>query len=108
MKKIHISSNPDTMRLELNEQRMGVGGFLAKTVKGAQKGVLPAAKREANLEKFLEPSAVTERMYHGTTADIQQFKPTIFVTPDPKFANKFAVDNMLYGASPAESDIVNP
>jgi hypothetical protein len=36
-KKTHISSNPDTMRMELDERRLGIGGFLGKTVKGAQK-----------------------------------------------------------------------
>ena len=64
---VHISNNPDTMRLELNERRMGAGGFLAKAVKGAQKA-LPAAEREANLAKMLEPSVVKQRMYHGTKA----------------------------------------
>jgi hypothetical protein len=36
-KKTHISSNPDTMRMELEERRLGIGGFLGKAVKGAQK-----------------------------------------------------------------------
>jgi hypothetical protein len=66
VKKTHISSNPDTMRMELDERRLGIGGFLGKAVKGAQKGVLPAAEREANLKKMLAPSAEKGRLYHGT------------------------------------------
>jgi hypothetical protein len=74
-KKTHISSNPDTMRMELEERRLGVGGFLGKAVKGAQKGVLPAAEREANLAKMLEESKVKDRLYHATPKDFSKFKP---------------------------------
>jgi len=51
------------------------------------------AKRMA-LGRFLEPSEVKQRMYHGTGQDIRQFRPkqagASFVTPDPKFAHDFA------------------
>ena len=121
--RVHVSSNPDTMRMELNERRMGAGGFLAKAVKGAQK-VLPAAEREANLAKFVEPSAIKQRMYHGSpksTIDelktgltqLSENKPdtkfmpwtteksrdAVFLTPDPQFANKFVGDPRA-GAEP--------
>ena len=101
---VHISSNPDTMRLELNERRMGAGGFLAKAVKGAQKA-LPAAEREANLQKFLEPSKTPMRLYHGTTATeggkgaeaIRRLKPSkegalgsgAYLTPKPTYADEY-------------------
>ncbi|NDG42196.1 MAG: hypothetical protein EBY28_23260, partial [Betaproteobacteria bacterium] len=52
------------------------------------------AAAETPLAKFLEPSEVKQRMYHGTGQDIRQFKPkqagASFVTPDPKFAHDFA------------------
>jgi lysophospholipase L1-like esterase len=41
-------------------------------VKGTQ-DVLPAAERDANLAKFLEPSQVKGRMYHGTSKDFSAF-----------------------------------
>jgi hypothetical protein len=71
--KVYISSNPDTMRMELDERRMGGGGLLAKAIKGAQKGVLPAAEREANLAKFLEESKAPPTVYHSTSKDFNQF-----------------------------------
>ena len=48
---------------------MQAGGIarLAKMLKGTQE-VLPAAEREANLAKMLEPSVVKSRLYHGTKA----------------------------------------
>jgi hypothetical protein len=58
-----------------NEPHMGVGGLLnkaIKAVKGAQE-VLPAVEREANLAKFLEESAVKNRVYHGTMDDVRKF-----------------------------------
>ena len=55
---------------------MGLGGLLKlkNAVKGAQK-VLPAAERDANLNKMLESSKVKERLYHATPQDIKEFKP---------------------------------
>jgi hypothetical protein len=64
--RVHFSDNPDVMQLEL------AGGGLVKGIKAAAKAVkgtqdvLPAAEREANKAKFLEPSAVKGRLYHGT------------------------------------------
>jgi hypothetical protein len=95
---VHISNNPDTMRLELNERRMGAGGFLSKAVKGAQK-VLPAAEREANFDKFLEPSKIKDKMYHGTTVDISQFRPSsignlgpgTYASRSPRVASEYAM-----------------
>ena len=55
---------------------------------------MSAELREKGRQAFLEPSAVKQRMYHGTGQDIRQFKPkqagASFVTPDPKFAHDFA------------------
>jgi hypothetical protein len=74
---------------------------------------LPAAERDANLAKFLEPSKAKERLYHGTgQGDISEFKSPsskkvppgymwgqkgdetynrgVFLSPDPEMANHFA------------------
>jgi hypothetical protein len=42
---------------------------------GQLKDVLPAAERQANLEKFLEESAVKTPLYHATPQDFSVFKP---------------------------------
>ena len=87
--------------------RMQVGGLtkIAQLVKGAQK-VLPAAEREANLAKFLEPSKTQMRLYHGTTATesgkgkeaFRSLKPSkegalgsgVYLTPNSEFASTYA------------------
>ena len=74
------------------EVHMGAGGFLAKAMKGAQK-ILPAAEREANKAKFLEPSVEKRRMYHGTGEDVNQFRTGrhgVFLSPESEFANEYA------------------
>ena len=56
--------------------------------------ILPTAQREANLASFLEPSKEKRTMYHGTARDVKAFKPkqanSVFVSPDPEFADRFA------------------
>jgi hypothetical protein len=67
---------------------------------------LPAAEREANLAKFLEPSKTPMRLYHATTATeggkgeeaIRRLKPSkegslgsgAYLTPKTNFANQYA------------------
>jgi hypothetical protein len=89
----------------------GKVGKLAKGVANVGKrlmadDVLPAAERDANLAKFLEPSKTPMRLYHGTTAteDIQgkeairRIKPSkegalgsgVYLTPKTEFANEYA------------------
>jgi hypothetical protein len=70
---------------------------LAKRLKGTQEA-LPAAEREANLAKMMESSKAPMRLYHGTQKDIRKFKAPVFLSPDPAFANKFAMDDMLSSA----------
>jgi len=95
-------------------QFMADGG---KLVKGATKGFkklfadpLPAAERDANLKKFLEPSKTPMRLYHGTTATeggkgkeaIRKLKPSkegalgsgVYMTPKPNYASNYALDHM--------------
>ncbi len=80
------------------EIKMQAGGLakLAKALKGTQE-VLPAAEREANLAKMLESSKVKDRLYHGTGADISEFKPSVigamgpgtYLTKNPKVASEY-------------------
>jgi len=62
--------------------------------KAGVQDILPAAQREANLASFLEPSKEKRTMYHGTARDVSAFKPkqanSVFVTPEPDFADWFA------------------
>jgi hypothetical protein len=41
-------------------------------------------------EKFLEPSMVKQRLYHGTGSDISEFRPNSFFSDDPKIAAMYA------------------
>lgn len=86
-------------------------GFAGTTI---GKGVLPTAAREQGLQKFLEPSAVKERLYHGTSRpDLTEFKTgkmikekqypgntiepwavdnrdAVFLTPSPQFSGRYS------------------
>jgi hypothetical protein len=101
---------------EVHAAKGGILGALAKTAEAgieraaktakAMQQVLPAAEREANLAKFLEPSAVQMRLYHGTPATeggkgkeaIRRIKPSkegalgsgSYLTPDPRYASGYA------------------
>ena len=75
-------------------------------VGGVKKGwtALTQLEKDYNLAKFLEQSAVKDRLYHGTGRDITSFRPNLesgatFLTPNPAFANKFAMDDLLYDAN---------
>ena len=95
--------------------RKADGGKIAKGVAGAltKAKQLASAKREANLQKFIEPSKAKERLYHGTgQGDISAFNLPprkkvppgymwgqkgdetynrgVFLSPDPEMANHFA------------------
>ena len=84
--------------------------------KGSQK-ILPAAEREANKEKFLEPSAIKDRVYHGTSADISEFNPSkigamgpgTYVTTIPKTADSYAdLSNKSPNVLPLHVQLKNP
>jgi len=87
------------------------GAKAAKAAKSAPKQApstasLSAQERADNLAKFLEPSAVQMRLYHGTTAThdihgkeaIRNIKPSkegalgsgVYLTPKTQFANEYA------------------
>lgn len=107
------------------------GGGKAEAVKGVAKGfkrlfgenVLPAAEREANLQKFLEPSKAPMRLYHATTATeggkgeeaIRRLKPSkegalgsgAYLTPKPSFANQYA-EGVGGNVLPVHAQIKNP
>lgn len=89
------------------EAKMQAGGIakLAKMLKGTQE-TLPAAQREANLQKMLSESKVQQRLYHGTMASeggkgqeaIRRIKPSkegalgsgVYLTPQSEFASTYA------------------
>lgn len=94
-------------RLEQAVAQRMAGGGKAEAVKGVAKGfkrlfadrdVLPLAEREANKAKFLDESKIKERVYHGTGADISEFKPSVvgamgpgtYVTTKPKTASEYS------------------
>ena len=56
--------------------------------------LMTAKSRQKNLDRFIEDSAVKQRMYHGTSVDIAQFRPgqagAIFVSSKPDFTEEFA------------------
>jgi hypothetical protein len=60
----------------------------------AKGGTVSRETSDANKAKFLEPSKVKERLYHGTSQDIRAFKPkqanSVFVTESPETAHFFA------------------
>lgn len=69
-------------------------------------GALTQLEKEANLARYLEQSVVKDRLYHGTGRDITSFRPNLesgatFLTPSPAFANKFAMDDLLYDSNSA-------
>jgi hypothetical protein len=74
------------------------GGPIHMDKGGALMKLMPLFEREANKAKFLEPSAIKDRVYHGTGADIEEFKPSVigamgpgtYVTLNPKEASSYA------------------
>jgi hypothetical protein len=105
--------NPDDFPFKKGGSvRKGGGGFMAKQLaKRLAPEVLPIAKREANLVKFLEPSVEKRRMYHGSkNPDIKHFqtrkdmtdesmmtghyadeRDAVFLSPDPDFTKNFSI-----------------
>lgn len=97
-------------------------GILA--ARRGQQAVLPAAESAANLERFLEPSAVKQRLYHGTKADIKSFDLSkrgssdvssvgggVYLSESPGLASGYA--NLVPGESganvmPVHAQVKNP
>lgn len=57
-----------------NSIGMNDGGNMAKG--GKVKPVMPKMERDANLARFVQDSAIKDRMYHSTTQDFNQFDTT--------------------------------
>ena len=90
----------------------------------ALKKLLPLAEREGNLAKFLEPSAVKHRLYHGTTSDISAFDPKTatnktgnvtshfgtFLSDNPAEASRYAQQWGTTGGNvmPVHAQLQNP
>lgn len=71
-----------------------------------------AFKRWFGDSKVVDENGEPMVMYHGTDKEFSVFKPRTadasFFTPDPKFAAKFALGDMLYGAYPSDQFILYP
>ena len=93
-----------------------------KMAGGGARRTLPKERADQNLAKFLEPSAVKNRLYHGTTAkeksgqalqtlsgDDAPYRGGIetFVSTKPKFASRYAEDEGGY-VLPVYAQIKNP
>ena len=93
------AESPNFMKAEGGLVGYAPGGKVGALQMLAQK-LMPQAEREANKAKFLEPSAIKNRMYHGTAADISKFKPkqvgATFLTDSPGFAGGFADSSEHY------------
>lgn len=65
----------------------------------AMREILPADVAAANKAAFMAKSKDPRRFYHGTKGDITRFDPrtakTVFVTPEPKFADDFAFEGQM-------------
>jgi len=73
--KVVVSNNPDAMFMELHDKKFAGGGLVRKIAEKLGTKMIPAVEAEANKAKFLEPSKVKDRLYHGTNNDIVQFDP---------------------------------
>ena len=92
----------------------------AKTAKAMQQ-VLPVIERDANLAKFLEPSKVKDRLYHGTRTSFNQFKhgegkdtdfgrfgQGYYFTPDADLASAYTRNETGGNVMPVFLSIKNP
>ena len=80
-----------------------VGGLGKIAKKLMADNTLPAVEREANLQKFLEPSKIKDRLYHGTKNDVSKFDVAkrgssdissvgggVYLTPSPNMASMYS------------------
>jgi hypothetical protein len=108
-RKLFDSYAPDMMLAYPPEKPLlkAEGGAVEHMQAGGVKkafSALTQLEKDYNLTKFLEQSVVKDRLYHGTGRDITSFRPNLesgatFLTPNPAFANKFAMDDLLYDAN---------
>jgi hypothetical protein len=103
----------DDPRLNLSdfEGKKYAGGGKVGALEALAKKLMPLAEREANKEKFLNPSAIKNVMYHGTATDISQFKPkqanATFLTDNPNFAGGFADASENYLKQQVQNSLSN-
>jgi SAM-dependent methyltransferase len=99
-------ATPQDLRIPKPMAGGGIASTIAQGVGKLMKTVLPATERQANLAKFLEPSKVPMRLYHGTTATeggkgaeaIRSFKPSkegalgygVYLTPNAAKASTYS------------------
>ena len=104
--------------------KYAAGGEVLKGGLALAKKVLPLAEREANKAKFLESSAIKNRLYHGTTDDFSAFDPTTatkktgnvtshfgpFLSDSPEEASRYAQQWGTKGGNvmPVYAQLQNP
>ena len=113
--KKFLADAPQTEALKLAQQRAALppakGGLGLPADNTPMNKVLPLAERDANLQKFLAPSAEKRRMYHGSkNPNIKAFKTrkemtnednmtghyaderdAVFLSPEPDFTKNFSI-----------------
>jgi hypothetical protein len=87
--KVSISSNPDTMFMELADRKLAGGGLIKKIAEKLGTKMIPAVEAEANKAKFLEPSQVKEVLYRGQR---RAPKPNKFITTQDRATPSFTTD----------------
>jgi hypothetical protein len=117
----------DDPRLNLSDfegKKYAPGGKVVGGLAELAKKLMPLAEREANKAKFLEGSAVKDRLYHGTTNDISAFDPSTatnktgnvtshfgtFLSDDPAEASRYAQQWGTTGGNvmPVYTQLQNP
>ena len=92
--------SPEERKRKLEELAMGFAG----TTIGKVPPMIKPQALEAGKQKFLEPSKIKQRLYHGTTSDIYEFDPAAaaqqtgnptsyfgtFLSESPKEAERYA------------------
>jgi hypothetical protein len=86
---VSISSNPDTMFMELADRKLAGGGLVRKIAEKLGTKIIPAVEAEANKAKFLEPSQVKEILYRGQR---RAPKPNKFITTQDRATPSFTTD----------------
>jgi hypothetical protein len=97
---VHISDNPDTMRLELDDKQMA-GGGIAKALRGAAKA---STKKEPSLPLNLPRAApktkeeirpIAQRMAQQMTGEFVRPDPTKSTNPAGKSLKRFQMEKDL-------------
>ena len=89
------SDSPEERKRKLEELALGFAG----TTIGKVPPMIKPQALEVGKQKFLEPSKIKDRVYHGTGADVKELRPSkmgalgpgVYVTSVPKEASEYAI-----------------